>query len=269
MADRVPGFGEFRNRQTNEPIYTNGSATERLAATLNDQLTAEPSAQAQRQEAEEKAIAQVDAKWPQEKIVVLANAVLAAGAAQSEETQRQKAAMYPESFLVWKGEADERLAVYLLSATAEFKDWIDFARQRAPKAVRPFPVTGPDISALSIRLNQLDGATPTEARGLIEDAITRDDAAFLVQAASNLRSWLAYRNAWQSPDAKAIGNTLLQNIGDQAWTPEAKAAEYTHDRADRTVSAWRRLVMYVQKDYRVEPIHRQVGEFSPIFEAGF
>ena len=257
----------FRDTESGIRVFTNGTARELLAATLNNRLTSEPSAEARREAEEDAASEEVrtDARW--ERGRAFADLAVEAGVEFAAASERQARDLKPERFAAWLAEAEEGLARAFLDLTAKFREVVDeievgYSRSTSP----PLALTTPGAIELSIRMDLLDGATPGEARELVLDAQKRGDRGFLYASGVLLRSWAEYKNSWQAADARSVASELLDVIDASTWTPGAARADAAKDFATRMRLAWAYLMRTLVGEKRLDPLHRQAGALSPIYE---
>lgn len=256
---------KFTSKDTGVEVYNDGSARERLTATLNQRLNTGPSFEDVRASKELAVQAKVDAapQWGAMKqlaVDVLAEAKSFAGTVAANFNN-----MYPDAFNGWKTQADEKFAEALLGMTGQFFLLSKSVRAASPKPSMPFPVTSPDIAAFNIRLGLLDNASPQEAKSLIEEGIQRGDLPFIVAAGVNIRSWSLYRNSWSSTEAIRIANALLDEIDKASWNTDAFASQYASDQADKYIDAWRFLVGPIAAgNYSLDASDIQTGALEPL-----
>jgi hypothetical protein len=263
-----PSFDEFFDKTTGQRIFTDGSAKDRLAATLNPSLTNAPTNDQARAFAEKAARDKVDASWPTAQMKAAADRVIAASKAYNAAIAKAKYDMRPDPYLQWRVGADEAFAQELLDETIAFRGVVESATKKTQPTPMPFPVTSVDIAALALRLNQFDSASPAEAQRLVDDAVLREDKAFLVQAGSNVRSWLKYRNSWQSQDAQDIANSVLDTIAGTSNTADNVASDYAEDKAATVVQSWTALIGLAQGawDPTAFALYQSTGALAGLYE---
>jgi hypothetical protein len=263
---------QFRTKTTTPsypegvPIYNNGSAREQLTAMLNRNLTNAPSFEDTRSVAEQAEQAKVDAASIWGSLRQLAVNVRADAKNYADVVAAELNNMYPDVFNDWKTQADEEFAGRLVFTTSQYFDLLEKVPADFPKPAIPVPVTGPDINLLSIRLGLLQNATPSEAAVQILDGIARGDNSYMVAAASNLRSWLSYRNSWQTQEAEKIAFDLLDKIAIATWSPETFAAQYAQETADKFRDAWQFFISPIAAgNFTVEQTDIDTGALEPLF----
>lgn len=251
------------------PVFTDGSAQERLANMLNPRLREGPTSEEERDQARQKAREKVDADPAWDEIRSIATTAWTEARGIASKAERQFQDLKPEAYDTWITMATESHAEGLITATNNIREKLDTVRKKFAAPANPMPLTSVDTGILQVRLSLFDSASPEEARDLVEEAVQRADRAFLAAAGSKLRSWIGHRNVWSGIEAEQTGQDLLEMIDAEIWSPARDAGDYAGERSDEMALAWARFAQMLQKLSEGEEeiqVHRQTGALSPLFE---
>ncbi|MEX2281800.1 MAG: hypothetical protein WEE89_04910 [Gemmatimonadota bacterium] len=255
----------FRDATSGLDYFVADDPREVLKATLNSRLTAEPSMEQVREQDTLAAQLRVDAAPEWSAVSSIAESVFNSAAEHFAQVARAYDDMKPVPFANFQTQASKEYASKLLGLTESVRAKIDAVRSRFSRPAIPFPVASADVTALQIRLNILENATPDIAAELILDGVQRGDVPFLTAAVKNLRSWTNHKAVWKAAETSGYANDLIEKAERAIWSPEIAAAEHCAARADAFAASWRYLLTNALSG-PVDPMHRQAGALSPMLD---
>lgn len=252
-----------------EQVFTDGSPSERLAAALRGYADTDRDAERRAAVAARKAEADRDPAWAAATDLACKAEADAAElvALAGREFQTRK----PDPFAEWEQEQTDRWAGRLLKDDVTMRATLDDVRERWRVAAIEMPATNAELQALGIRLQRLDNATPSGALELVQDAIQRDDAAFLAAASLDVQAWKEVRNSWRSKDARETVARVTDLLDVATWTADKAVAGHVNQRADATQRAWQYLAAQLTAGRPaavLDAAHQQVGALSPLLDPG-
>lgn len=257
-----------KNSTTGVPIFVDERVPrEKLAAMLSSgTLTDEPTAEERRDAAKAEAAKRVDADKRWSDLTTLAEGTIQDTAATAATFGVQLRDLREDAWRPWHTQAENTYYNELIATTETVTTTLDAIRDSFAADALPMPITVAETAALGVRLSVLDSASPTEAKLLIEDAVARSDAPFLVAAGIAIRSWTEYKNAWKAKDGRKVAEGLLDLIDLETWTPARSAAEHAGERADAYAASWRFLANTLDPNEKYDPLARQTGALSPLLD---
>jgi hypothetical protein len=114
------------------------------------------------------------------------------------------------------------------------------------------------------RLQILQASSPAEAETMIDDAVLRDDRAFIENAALVIPVLAHSKNSWQGDNARAAVR-VQSKLEDAAFNERREAATYAQERIEAYRVSWRFLAhQLLGKDGDLDPITGQLGGLSPL-----